>query len=71
MNFHFDRIQWGLYATVDGQLREARVPGEGAGHCGVCSDLVPGRRGRSHVQSRQYHLFNDCQMYPWSKSYLD
>ena len=66
---HFERAQLAMFAVVDARLREARVRGEGAGHCSVCTEVVPSRRGRRHSQSRTNHLFNECKEYPWSKSY--
>ena len=69
MDLHFDETQWALFAEVDSNLREARVRGEG--HCGVCSELILGRRGRSHAQSRHTHLFDDCTKYPWSKCFKE
>ena len=71
LGHHFRREQWAKFAELEARLREARVRGQGAGRCSVCTEVVPSRRGRSHAQFRTNHLFNECKDYPWSKSYTE
>ena len=57
---HMDKARWERF------MEESLPP---AGRCPACERPVKRKRGKTNAASLEFHLFQECRKYPWSKKY--